>query len=390
MTIRLLALVLVSRLAAAASAPPSPAVALDKFAVTLYREARPKEGNALISPLSVHAALAMALAGARRRTAETLRQVLELPVGKDPLAGYGAWLSGLVPPAGAPYELRLANAIWGEKSIAFLAPFTDRLRNEFHAPLEPTDFAGAPEQARDAINKWAEEKTAGKIRDLVPKGLVRKDTRAVLANAVYLKAFWEQPFRKEATSPATFYADGKRAIQTPTMHDGFATPYLETQVLQMIELPYKEGQLAMVVLLPKSREGLAALENRLTYDELKSWLGKMDTQTVSISLPTFRFSSEFLLSKPLSAMGLKAAFRDGADFRGMTTAVPIQLSEVVHKTFIDVNETGTEAAAATAVSAIAGGAPHEPKRFVADHPFLFVVYDRRDGGIVFLGRVTSP
>lgn len=317
------------------------------------------------------------------------------------------------------YELRIANALWGEQTFPFRPAFLETLNNTYGAGAIPVDFLHNWEEARARINRWVEEETRNRIKNLLAEGTITTDTRLVLANAIYFKGRWVDEFDKKNTQEADFtLEDGKtaktklmatqdsKASYAELLPDGTRNdPTLDQQKFeyqfkpnpdgfQMLELPYRGNELAMVVLLPKRHNGLSTLEQRLTADTLTQWLETMHKQKVHVFLPKFTLETTYNLPKTLSAMGMPAAFKPGG-FTGMSDAPEartLEISDVVHKAFVDVNEEGTEAAAATAVGMRATSARIEPPTptFRADRPFLFLIRDIRGGAILFLGRMTNP
>lgn len=382
------------------------------FAANLYKAALQPTGNLFLSPASVRIALAMTASGAMGNTADEMRSVLRLPADqKQTNAGYAAlladWNSRATPPISkdAPqYQrdqaeknsitLRVVNRLWGQKGHKFRASFLTTLADSYHAPLEQLDFAHAVEKSRARINAWVAEQTANKIVDLIPLGVLQPATKLVLTNAVYFKAAWTHSFKEGATRPADFFS-GADKLSVPTMSQTESFKYGELDGAQVVELPYAEGSLSMVVVLPTAQDGLSALEQSLTGASLDRWTSSLASQQVHVALPKFKMGSSFALANALQGMGMKDAFHEGkADLSGMDGSHKLFLSQVVQKTFIAVDEKGTEAAAATAVM-VAGRAMRlhnepPPKEFKADHPFFFFLRDVKSRTILFAGRVTNP
>jgi serpin B len=365
-----------------------------RFALELYAKLRGREGNVFFSPLSVSTALAMTSAGARGTTLEEMKRVLHLPEQGRLHPAMAGLEAGLLARNGQQVELSLANALWGQKK-AFLPEFQELLRRHYGAGLHQVDFAGSPGGAREAINRWTEQRTGGKIKDLLPREAVTADTRLVLTNAVYFKADWASPFKKSATEPGDFRLAGGGTVRTPLMWQEGRFGYLEGEGFQALEMPYVNKDLAMVILLPEKPGGLRELERRLTPENLASWTAGLREQEVRVTLPRFKLTGAAELSKTLAEMGMARAFTGSADFGGMDGgAEPLSLSAVIHKAFLDVAEEGTEAAAATAVAAVLAAAPPPTPVpvpvFRADRPFLLLIRDRKTGSILFLGRLTNP
>jgi serpin B len=401
-----LALALLAAGAGAAETQPEPSKPLEAvvnganlFAMDLYEQvAARQKGNLFLSPNSIHTALAMTYAGAAGRTAQQMALTLHFPPERDRLhPAFANLIKKLNSPRkdhkGKPaYELIVSNALWGQKDYPFKADFLKRIEASYGAGLNHVDFRKA-EAARKTINDWVAQRTKDKIRDLIQQGAIRPLTRLILTNAIYFKSNWASKFQKRATRKEPFHLSGEKQIETPMMHQKDRFGYLETETLQVLELPYRFHDLSMVVLLPRKVDGLAALEKEMTAANVAKWLKGVSHQDVQVTFPKFRFTSQFNLARTLKAMGMTDAFSpERADFSGMTTMEKLAISDVVHKAFVAVDEEGTEAAAATAVM-MAGTAfrpPAEPKVFKADHPFVFLIRHRATGAILFLGRVTNP
>jgi serpin B len=287
------------------------------------------------------------------------------------------------------YDLHVANSLWGHVDYPFLPSYIARVAQSFDAPLELVDFVGNTEGGRLAINAWVEERTRERIKDLIAQGALSPSTVLVLTNAVYFKGDWEVQFNPEATRDADFHGLGGTTV-VPMMSRKDDYGYFEDEEAQVLEMPYEGGDLSMVVLLPKveGEPGLAALERALTPERLAGWIDGLTEREVSVSIPRFELTwGTKELSGALRALGMHDAFEAGvADFSGMSAAGGLFIGHVLHKAFILVNEEGTEAAAATAVTMLKASMP---LRFRADRPFVFLLRDRRTGSILFLGRVTD-
>lgn len=388
------------------SAPPQPLAAgtaeaaarsINALAVDLHRALAEQPGDLFISPASIALAFAMTHAGARGTTERELAKVLHL--GDDAAqarAGLAATLAAWGS-AGGGVELAVANRLFGEQTVKFEPTFLDVTRTTFAAPLETIDFKGAPQPARARINKWVAERTHDKIKDLLPPPAVDAATRLVLVNAVYFKAAWEEPFIAAFTEPGKFKAaGGERRVSMMMRTDTYPAAVVADSKLRVIQMPYAGGEFALVIVLPDANDGLAAIEKGLTSEQLTAWLAQLQTQRVALKLPRFKIEpgEALALGALMKRLGLVETFDPGrADFTGMAPkSEQIYISDAYHKAFIAVDEQGTEAAAATAVSARAGAAPPSdpPLEFTADHPFLFMVRDVRSGAILFMGRLADP
>jgi serpin B len=365
------------------------------FAFDLYAQLRSQAGNLFLSPYSVSTALAMTYAGARGQTAEQMAKVLRFPLDQARLHPAFAAVIREVNGAGKPraYELHVANALWGQQGFGFLPGFLKLTRDNYAAGLHQVDFAGHTEAARRTINAWVEKQTKDKIKELFKPGLLNGLTRLVLTNAIYFKGLWQAAFPKKNTAPGDFLLTAGGRVRVPLMHQEHELLYHDGGTFQMLELPYKGGELSMVVLLPKKTDGLAALEKALTEDRLAAGLSRLRPHQVDVTLPSFKVTAEFGLNQTLAAMGMRDAFVPRvADFSGMNGKRNLFIQAVVHKAFVDVNEEGTEAAAATGVAVgVCSYTPPPPRAvFRADHPFVYLIRDHRTGSILFVGRLTNP
>lgn len=381
----------VDRPAADAAAPASAADSINAFAVDLHRTLASEPGNLFVSPASIAVAFAMTHAGAKGETADEIARVFHFT--GTPAKDFAAALASWSNPRGI--ELAVANRLFGERTVKFEAPFLAVTKTDFGAPLELVDYKAGHAAARVQINTWVAERTKDRIKDLLPPDGVTADTRLVLVNAIFFKAAWEEEFNAGLTQPGPFFAGAKQRT-VPLMQRTDLFKIAVGDGVKAVELPYTDGAYAMWVILPDARDGIAALEQGLSAAGLKGWIDGAQHKRVAIKLPRFKIEpgEGLRLAKTLAKLGLTRAFdATKADFTGMAPATdPIVLSEAFHKAFVAVDEKGTEAAAATAVSARAGGMPPSdpPIEFTADHPFLFLVRDSRSGAVLFMGRLSEP
>ncbi|MCY2925690.1 MAG: serpin family protein [Planctomycetota bacterium] len=389
---------------------PRPLVARanDTFALALYAQLARQKGNLFFSPSSIHTALTMTYAGAANATAEQMYATLALwpnpkaapgTPARSPEADthgiYKLFLEKLQPGPNAGYELTVANALWGQLGYPWNADFLKTTKDAYGAGLIETDFAGSAELARQAINDWVTKQTREKIKDLRKPGMIDPMPRLVLPNAIYFKGTWAEPFQKTATQDAPFHLAAGPDVQAPLMQRTSRFGYVERDGVQARSTPYKGNELSRVVLLPKAPDGLGALEKGLTAVKLDGFLGRLADREVDVYLPRFKATCEFSLADPLKAMGMVDAFDpQKADFSGMNGKRDLFISLVVHKAFVEVNEEGAEAAAATAVNVMPTCMPETPSEpnpvFRADHPFLFLIRHNATGAILFLGRLSDP
>ena len=363
------------------------------FALNLYAQIKSTNSNLFFSPYSVSTCLAMVYAGAQGQTATQMAQTLHFNADQKQLASAFGQLQGELNAVQEKksVELNIANGLWGQKERPFLPAFLDVARNTYSANLNHVDFHTQAEAARVEINDWVSSKTKGKITNLLQPGMVDPATRLILVNAIYFKGQWTQPFRKANTTNAPFSVTPSQSVQAPLMNLKANFAYADLDSLQLLELPYSGGDLSMIVLLPKKVDGLNALETSITGPTLDGWLAKAHYQRVNVFLPKFKVTAQFSLAKNLAQMGMQDAFTPAADFSGMDGARDLFISGVVHKAFVDVNEEGTEAAAATgAVMVGSAMRPQAVPTFRADHPFVFLIRDSHSGSILFLGRLVDP
>jgi serpin B len=362
-----------------------------QFALDLYAKVRSGQNNLFFSPFSISTALAMTYAGARGKTASQMAQTLRLGQEGQPLhRTFGALIRSAARTSSHGNTLTVANALWGQKGYRFLGTFLKTVRNRYRAGLKQLDFGDAS-SARKTINRWVERKTKKKIKDLIPEGVLDSMVRLVLTNAIHFKGTWQRTFKKHRTRTRPFKLHNGSSVEVPLMSQEGTFGYGETGKHQVLELPYRGKKLSMVVFLPRAADGLPALESQLSAAWIEEATSKLKQQKVVVYLPRFKLSAMLKLSDQLKALGMIDAFsRDDADFSGMSGTRDLYISRVLHKAFVDVNEKGTEAAAATAVVMRRRGRPPPRPVFRADHPFVFLIRDRTTGSVLFLGRLHNP
>lgn len=383
---------------AAADQPSKPAVtANNAFTFDLYAKLAEGDRNLFFSPYSIESALAMTYGGARGKTADQMAKVLRFDVEAAKLhPAFGALAeklntSGQVGKERV-FDLVVANALWGQKGYPFQQPFQELVKANYGAGLNDVDFVQATEEARKTINQWVEKQTKDKIKDLLAPGVLTPDTRLVLTNAIYFKSKWEKQFRKEQTKDLPFHLSAEKSVDVPMMNQTQTTGFAEVDGCQVVEMPYSSRRLSMLVVLPTKVDGLAEVEKAITPEKLAQWQAAFRRAAVDLSLPKFHIEAQFSLAPVLGGMGMPDAFSGAADFSGIATLEKLSISAVIHKAYVDVDEQGTEAAAATAVimGRTAAMQPPEKVTFKADHPFLFVIRHNESGAILFIGRVANP
>lgn len=366
------------------------------FASDLYGKLKTEKGNIFFSPESLSQALAMTFAGAKDTTASEMQTVLHLQMNRDYVPATMAELikEKNARSASGAYTFQTANAIWVQKDYELLESYTTLLKDNYDAKASNVDFEKDAPGAADTINKWVEGKTASRIKDLVSADALQ-GVRLVLTNAVYFKADWQDKFEKAATHEEDFYINPAQASRAWMMQRTCDNcKYAENETLQALAMPYKGGDIEMVVLLPRDKGGMDAFEQSLNPQVINKVLGELAQDVdVNIALPRFRLETQYSFSKILPALGMKTAFDPAhADFSGMTGKRDLFISDVIHKAFVEVDEQGTEAAAATAVIMAPTSVPVQriTKQFRADHPFIFMLRDAKNGAIYFMGRMQEP
>lgn len=367
----------------------------NEFATELYARLTPREPtNLIFSPFSISAALAMTYAGADGHTKSEIARVLHFSRDESDLhSGINAIRKMLVfSDKKSDHQLRVVNRLWGQKDYQFLPKFLKIMNSDYNADLGLVFFK-RPDAATTTINSWVEKQTDHQVQNLIAPGGLDRDTRLLLTNVIYFKARWQAEFTKSLTSDAPFYLSGAQQVTVPTMYQTGYFGYNEFDDAQVIELPYRmEKGFSMLIFLPKSRDGLNALEKQLSAETLHKWTSGLELHKVKLHLPRFRITLGFSLKDALKSMGLSLPFSSEANFSKMVKKKGLFLTEAIHKTFIDVNEEGTVATASTAMTGGMGGlsVPKEPVVFRADHPFLFLIREHQTKSIVFLGRLMNP
>ncbi|XP_044513842.1 serpin B4-like [Gracilinanus agilis] len=387
-----------------------------KFCFDIFKELKKNEkGNVFYSPLSISAAMGMLLLGLGGNTASQVKKVLHYDevakmkrpsVKESPSTSPGAacdkhgefhsQFHALLEEINEPnddYSLAIANSLFGNPKFPFLQSYLDCVENLYQASPESMDFSQAPEESREKINSWVEDRTNGKIKELFPPGTIDASTILVLVNAIYFKGKWAMEFKRESTKKELFMTnkDTSKSVQMMKQKDFFNIGYIQECQGKIIELPYTNNHLSMFVLLPTETDGLEKLEEELTSEKLMEWINpeNMTKKEVFLSFPRFKLEQTYSLGSTLEAMGMRDIFdAQSADFSGMTTHKGLSVSKILHKSFVEVNEEGTEAAAATGIAV--GLSASLAEEFNCNQPFLFFIRDNRSENILFYGRVIDP
>ena len=375
----------------------------NQFAFELFSEFQEdpkyKDGNIFFSPYSISVALTMTYEGARGQTAEEMQSVFHIPRDTNLRRPNFAAIYNDINKKDKSYKLSTGNALWAQQDYKFLGEYLSTVEKYYGGKAANVDFLREREKSRQTINTFIEEQTNNKIKELLPQGVVNSDTRLVLTNAIYFKGTWEWEFDTSDTRDQEFKITPSNIVQTPMMSmkpDKAQFNYADLGEMQLLELPYKGEELSMLLLLPA--ETLNTLEPSLTAEKLSEYKTQMrETSLDSIVLPKFEFDAKYSLADTLSDLGMPTAFipynptspETTADFSGMDGTRNLRISAVIHQAYIKVDEKGTEAAAATGV--VVGMTSAMPSKiFKADHPFIFIIQEKKTGNILFIGRVTDP
>jgi serpin B len=370
-----------------------------EFAFRLYQELKEEEeGNFFYSPYSISSALAMTYGGARGNTEREMAQTLSFTLPQDRFHPAFNALDQKLSQRTNPVDigpitvegvqLEIANSLWGQIGYSFLPEYLDLLALNYGAEMRMLDFVDRADAARRAINRWVEDATEGTIKDIVPDGILNARTRLVLVNAIYFNAKWEDPFSKSDTRRESFNLLDGSTVMVPMMSQDEVYRYWKGSSLQVFEMPYLGRELAMGILLPDSGK-FYDVEKSLNSGQINGIIGNLESEYLDLTMPKFEFESEFALRETLSRMGMRDAF-ENADFSGMDGTRDLVLNDALHKSFVAVDERGTEASAASSVFADIISNPMYPLELTVDRPFVFWIRDIPTGTFLFIGRVLNP
>lgn len=371
------------------------------FALDLYQKLKSRPGNLFFSPYSISVSLAMTYAGARGQTEIEMAKVLHFNLGQSNLpAAFGELTERMNRiQRWNRITLKIANSLWCQQNYSFAKPFLNVVHKFYRAEARQVDFIHSPQAAAREINGWIKRQTSGKIEGVVEPGQFTASTRLMLCDAIYFKGKWQHQFKVSNTKPAPFYITTNKSVSVPMMNQkaGFKMAFSDNYSVELIELPYSGTDLSMIILLPAEdplfdvkKPSLQDLEQNLTADNLRKWLTKLGRASPGetwVALPRFTITQSFDLVKVLKSLGMISAFGSAADFSGMDGTTNLFISDVMHKAFLKVNESGTEAAAVSLQLAKTKGMAIP---FVVDHPFIFLIRDNGSGSILFIGRIVEP
>jgi serpin B len=380
-----------------ADKPPAPIDDVGRslaFAAKIYKTVVSTEkGNVMLSPTSLRLALGMVCVGARGETKAEMVKALDLDADERAAAeAAGEEIETWKARSKGEVTIAIASRLYGDKGTPFEKDYLATLGRGWGAPLEAVDFRGAAEAARGTINAWVKKQTQDKIPELFPKGSLNEQSRLVIANAVYFYGKWRLPFDPKATKPAPFFPrGGAKSIDVSTMHKTMKLAYAEVDRARLVELPYGDGAVGLVIALPIERDGLADVEDRLDGATLAAWSKKLDAQEmIDLWMPKFELRWGGAMNGTLGALGVKRALSPGAELSGITSDKGVGITAVFHRTYVRLDEKGTEAVAATGAGIGVTSLPPPPKVVKVDHPFLYFIRDKQSGRVLFIGRVIDP
>lgn len=364
----------------------------NRFALELFGKLAYGKENVFFSPFSISTAMAMTYAGAKNNTKKEIGKVMHFDSVQNNLNKRFSTLLKYINSLNTENKLSLytANSIWSQSGYFFNKTYIGNIKKYFFAAIQTLDFKKDPESCRKIINKWVEEKTKNKITELLKPNILNDLTRLVLVNAIYFYGSWDKKFDETQTKKMEFYIEKDKVVKADFMFANDKYNYLENEKFQIIELPYAGKTTSMMIMLPKNSDNINSLINLFKGDNYCKISGKLGLQKVKVFLPKFNITSEYELNETLKKMGIIEAFSPNADFSGMTGKKDLMIDKVIHKAIIEVNEKGTEAAAATAVVIREKSAPAKDIVFKADHPFFFLIKENKTGQILFAGKVYKP
>ena len=369
---------------------------INAFSMAFYKQMGQTGMNVFFSPWSISCAVAMLREGAQGTTANEIDGVFGFSANDTMRQACFASIYNKLNEINSDYQLKTANALWADNAYSVLGSYQTTLQNRYGAEARNLDFRGQPDPSRQEINKWVEDQTNKKIMDLLPPGSITGATRLVLSNAIYFNGTWQKEFNVNSTYNGTFYINQTNDVKVRMMLRADKNSdfnYYSNDDVQLLEMNYKGNTTSMIILLPRSND-IGGLESSISIDKVSSWLNKADVRQVEVHIPRFNLTLECKLKDTLKKMGMPTVFSDSADLSGIDGQPDVKVDEGYHKAFVKVDEKGTEAAAATAIvvapTSSGGGGSPSPPVFRADHPFIFIIQDKRTGAFLFMGKVANP
>ncbi len=365
---------------------------LNDFSFSFYQQIESREeGNIFFSPYSIFVALSMAYEGAKGNTATEMQNILNILQNDSVSLGSFGRVYNLLNQNQDGYTINTANAFWAHQDYEFLQEYLSLLENFYMAEANELDFSKNVE-ASEIINSWIEEQTHDKIKDMIQPDMLSDLTKLVLTNAIYFKGFWANPFSPDDTYETDFKLTLDETVTVNMMKsdsENSISNYTETDDLHILELPYVGNDLSMIIILPKENN-ISVAESAINAENLSDWMNDLNEIEIDVEIPKFKFEKKYSLNNLLKEMGILDAFLPGiANFSGMDGTKYLFISEALHQSYVEVNEEGTEAAAATAIVMATSYVPDQ-KEFIADHPFIFLIQHKETGAILFMGRVMNP
>ena len=362
----------------------------NQFSFDVYKKLKNSNENLIFSPASITSAIAMTYIGAKNNTFEEISNTFYFNNDIDEFSKDYMNLTDFSQKKKSDINFHNANSLWIQENLKLNQNFLDINKQYFTSSLHLTDFVKESEKSRLNINKWVEKNTNNKITNLLQPSSIDNTTRLVLVNALYFKGAWKDKFNKEKNTEDNFQIDKKDYVKTVFMNRYINSWYYSDKYSQIIDIPYSNENISLMIILPKSYKKLRKLERKLDYEYYSNYIQNRKKRRISLSLPKFKIESEFDLNKTLSELGIKDAFTEAADFSGITNAEKLYISKVVHKANISVDEEGTEAAAATAVMMRKTSILLEDVDFIVNKPFIYILRNNENDCIYFMGKIVNP
>ncbi len=363
------------------------------FALELYNQLQTDKENVFFSPFSISSSLAMTYAGSAGETEAEMKEVMSYKNNTESFHGeFKSILNNFKKKGEDNVKISVAQSVWTQKGYNFETPFLATVRANYLSPVKKADFVETKnrEAALKQINDWVAKQTSNKINNLLPKEALTDATKLVLISAIHFSGSWEKPFKKTSTKKLDFKLSSKKVEKMSFMVGVSNANYFENDLVQVVEIPYK-GDATMIIFLPKEEDGFSDLQEQFTYENYTTWTSNYTKSRTSLTIPKFKIENDFDLEKPLKKMGMKTAFGKKADFSKMTGDEELFINKIIHKAYIEIDEDGTEAAAATAVVMDRKSTSNErPKAFRADHPFIFMIKENTTNTILFVGHFVQP
>jgi leukocyte elastase inhibitor len=362
----------------------------NRFAFDIYKQLSKTDKNLIFSPASITSAMSMTYVGAKNNTFDEISNTFYF---NKNISEFNKTYNKLVENYSdkkSTVKLFNANSLWIQKGLKLNTDFLENNKKFYSSSANFTDFISNPEKSRNTINEWVEENTNNKIKNLIKPSAINNATRLVLVNALYFKGAWLTKFKKEKNTNEEFQIKKKESIKTVFMNNSFSSWYYEDKYCEIIDIPYSNEQISLLVILPKTYRKLKKVEKKLTYDYYINYIEKRNKKKIQLSLPKYNIESEFDLNASLKQLGIKEAFSMSADFSGITENEKLYISKVVHKANIELDEEGTEAAAATAIFMRKTSINVDEVNFKANRPFIYMIRNQKTNTIYFIGKVLNP